>query len=113
MWRRLGQKSDSSIAANKEEVVGHHDPAGCLLHRRGRHVTDCFVVDENGEFALGKAPTTPAAIADGFMNSLATAREQTGLDHGDFLTGLEVIGYGATTVLNAVLAREARAAGPG
>ncbi len=72
----------------------------------GGTFTDCFVVDENGEFALGKAPTTPAEIAEGFLNSMDMARGETGLDSGEFLSGLEVIGYGATTVLNAVLARK-------
>ena len=46
----------------------------------GGTFTDCFVVDENGEFALGKAPTTPAEIAEGFLNSLDMARGETGLD---------------------------------
>ena len=72
----------------------------------GGTFTDCFVVAENGEFALGKSPTTPGAIAEGFMGSLAMAREQAGLTSEEFLGGLEVIGYGATTVLNAVLTRQ-------
>ncbi len=53
----------------------------------GGTFTDCFVVDENGEFALGKAPTTPAEIGEGFQNSLAMAHEETGLDDGEFLSG--------------------------
>ena len=71
----------------------------------GGTFTDCFVVTENGEFALGKAPTTPADIAEGFHAALRMAREHLGLTEQEFLGGLEVIGYGATTVLNALLTR--------
>jgi acetone carboxylase, beta subunit len=71
----------------------------------GGTFTDCFVVTESGEFALGKAPTTPADIASGFQAALLMAREQLGLTEQEFLASLEVIGYGATTVLNALLTR--------
>jgi acetone carboxylase beta subunit len=71
----------------------------------GGTFTDCFVVTENGDFALGKAPTTPADIAEGFHAALRMAREHLGLTEQEFLGGLEVIGYGATTVLNALLTR--------
>ena len=71
----------------------------------GGTFTDCFVVTESGDFALGKAPTTPDGIAEGFLNALAMARENLGLTQEEFLGGLDVIGYGATTVLNAILTR--------
>jgi acetone carboxylase beta subunit len=72
----------------------------------GGTFTDCFVVTESGEFALGKAPTTPDDIASGFLSALDMAREALGLDQKAFLEGLEVIGYGATTVLNSLLTRK-------
>lgn len=71
----------------------------------GGTFTDCFVVTESGEFALGKAPTTPDDIASGFLSALDMAREALGLEQAEFLDGLEVVGYGATTVLNSVLTR--------
>jgi acetone carboxylase beta subunit len=71
----------------------------------GGTFTDCFVVTESGEFALGKSPTTPEDIASGFLSALAMAREALGLEQAEFLEGLEVVGYGATTVLNSVLTR--------
>jgi len=72
----------------------------------GGTFTDCFVVTETGEFALGKAPTTPSDIAEGFHAALRMAREELGLSEQEFVSGLEVIGYGATTVLNALLTRK-------
>jgi acetone carboxylase beta subunit len=71
----------------------------------GGTFTDCFVVTEDGQFALGKAPTTPADIASGFLASLGMARDSLGIAEEEFLSALDVIGYGATTVLNAILTR--------
>jgi N-methylhydantoinase A/oxoprolinase/acetone carboxylase beta subunit len=82
----------------------HSRPVVCYTDVGGTF-TDCFVVTEDGEFALGKAPTTPGDIAEGFLDSLGMARDTLGITERDFLSELEVIGYGATTVLNAVLTR--------
>src|ERR1035437_8682851 len=71
----------------------------------GGTFTDCFVVTDTGEFALGKSPTTPEDIASGFLSALDMAREALSLEQGEFLEGLGGIGYGATTVLNSVLTR--------
>jgi N-methylhydantoinase A len=71
----------------------------------GGTFTDCFVVDEQGRFALGKAPSTPHDIAEGFLAALDRTREQFGIEPQEFLASLDVIGYGATTVLNAVITR--------
>lgn len=77
----------------------------------GGTFTDCFVVTESGEYALGKAPTTPDDIASGFLSALGMARAALGLDQAEFLDGLEVAGYGATTVLNSLLTRRGGAPG--
>lgn len=71
----------------------------------GGTFTDSFVVDENGDFVIGKAPSTPHDIAEGFSASLDTARERLGMEPREFYSALEVIGYGGTTVLNSVLTR--------
>lgn len=71
----------------------------------GGTFTDCFMVTENGEFAQGKAPTTPEDIADGLFSALTIARDQLSLTERELLASLDVIGYGTTTVLNAVLTR--------
>ena len=77
----------------------------------GGTFTDCFVVTESGEYALGKAPTTPDDIASGFIAALDMARDALGLERAEFLDSLEVVGYGATTVLNSLLTR--RGGSPG
>lgn len=71
----------------------------------GGTFTDCFVVDEDGGFVLGKSPSTPDDIAEGFLSAVGQARDALGLENREFLSSLDVIGYGATTVLNAVLTR--------
>lgn len=71
----------------------------------GGTFTDCFVVDEDGNFAVGKAPSTPHDIAEGLLVSLDDARSRLGAPKAGFLSELEVIGYGATVVLNALLTR--------
>ena len=71
----------------------------------GGTFTDCFVVTESGEYALGKAPTTPDDIASGFIAALDMARDASVSSGQEFLDSLEVVGYGATTVLNSLLTR--------
>jgi N-methylhydantoinase A len=82
---------------NNKPVVCYTDVGGTF--------TDCFVVDEDGEFVLGKAPSTPHDIAEGFLSALAQTREELEMTQAEFLGALEVVGYGATTVLNSLLTR--------
>lgn len=86
------------------EGLGGSRPVVCYTDVGGTF-TDCFVVDEQGRFALGKAPSTPHDIAEGFLAALDRTREQFGIEPQEFLASLDVIGYGATTVLNAVITR--------
>jgi acetone carboxylase, beta subunit len=87
----------SSGSAESSPVLCYTDVGGTF--------TDCFVVDQNGDFVLGKAPSTPNAIAEGFMASLKSASDAAGIAPQAFFSSLEVVGYGATTVLNALLTR--------
>jgi N-methylhydantoinase A len=80
------------------------NPALCYTDVGGTF-TDCFVVDADGNFAVGKAPSTPHDIAEGFLASLEDARARLGVSQDRFLPELEVVGYGATVVLNALLTR--------
>jgi acetone carboxylase beta subunit len=91
------------MTTSSRPVVCYSDVGGTF--------TDCFVVTESGEYALGKAPTTPDDIASGFIAALDMAREALGLERAEFLDSLEVVGYGATTVLNSLLTR--RGGSPG
>ena len=85
-------------------AAGARRPILCYTDVGGTF-TDSFVVDDRGDFVVGKAPSTPTDIAQGFFASPDDARSQLGIDREPFYSSLEVIGYGATTVLNAVLTR--------
>lgn len=71
----------------------------------GGTFTDAFVVDDNGDFLIGKAPTTPDDISRGLFAAIEAALDAGSLDRQKSFAELKVIGYGATTVLNALLTR--------
>ena len=68
----------------------------------GGTFTDAFVVDDNGDFLIGKAPTTPEDISRGLFAAIEAALDAGGLDRKKSFEELKVIGYGATTVLNGI-----------
>lgn len=71
----------------------------------GGTFTDTFVVDEKGNFVVAKAPSTPHDIAEGYFDSLGEAAKAIGIPVEGLLRELEILGYGATVVLNTVLTR--------
>lgn len=71
----------------------------------GGTFTDTFVVDEEGNFVVAKAPSTPHDIAEGYFDSLGEAAKEIGIPVEGLLRELEILGYGATVVLNTVLTR--------
>ncbi|MEW6440583.1 MAG: hydantoinase/oxoprolinase family protein [bacterium] len=71
----------------------------------GGTFTDTFIVDSNGDFILGKAPTTPHDVSQGYFRSLRNAIRGHGLELEDLFPQLQVVGYGATTVINTVVTR--------
>jgi acetone carboxylase, beta subunit len=77
----------------------------------GGTFTDAFIVDENGDFVIGKAPTTPDDISRGFFDAIDNAVEAGGLDRERAFSELRIIGYGSTTVLNALLTRRGEKTG--
>jgi N-methylhydantoinase A/oxoprolinase/acetone carboxylase beta subunit len=46
----------------------------------GGTMTDMFIVDRNGNFAVGKASTTPNDEAIGYWDSLSDACSEWGID---------------------------------
>lgn len=77
----------------------------------GGTFTDAFIVDENGDFVIGKAPTTPDDISRGFFDAIDNAFDSGGLDRKQAFSELRIIGYGSTTVLNALLTRRGQKIG--
>jgi acetone carboxylase beta subunit len=70
----------------------------------GGTFTDSFIVDEEGDFVLGKSPTTPHDFSECFFGANKAALKD--MDEREVYSQLKVIGYGATTVINAILTRK-------
>jgi len=81
----------------------------------GGTMTDMMVVDTEGNFAIGKAATTPQDQSLGFWESVADALEHWGIDFNkeakNILPGVEAAVYSGTTMMNAVLTATGRKVG--
>ena len=71
----------------------------------GGTFTDTFIVDESGEFTVAKAPSTAEDIAKGFFDSVGVGAKNLGLSLEELFAELQVVGYGSTVVINAILNR--------
>jgi acetone carboxylase, beta subunit len=71
----------------------------------GGTMTDTFIVDENGDFTVGKAATTPHDESAGFLESADDAISYWGTDARSLFSELEVALYSGTTMLNTLLTR--------
>ena len=77
----------------------------------GGTMTDTFIVDEAGEFTVGKAATTPSDESVGFLASAADAMSYWQTDHRSVYPQLEVALYSGTTMLNTLLTRRGKKVG--
>ncbi|RLG53120.1 MAG: hydantoinase/oxoprolinase family protein [Thermoproteota archaeon] len=81
----------------------------CVASDAGGTMTDMFFVDEEGNFVIGKASTTPRDEFIGFWESMKDAAEQWGIDlekeSQKVLPSVEVISYAGTTMMNVLLTR--------
>lgn len=77
----------------------------------GGTMTDTFVVDDAGSFVVGKAQTTPADEAAGFMDSARDALEQWDTSPEEAFGGIASGIYSGTAMLNRLLSREGRRVG--
>ncbi|HVA80569.1 MAG TPA: hydantoinase/oxoprolinase family protein [Candidatus Binataceae bacterium] len=77
----------------------------------GGTMTDTFIVDETGEFTVGKAATTPHDESVGFLESAADAASYWKTDHSSLYPELEVALYSGTTMLNTLLTRRGKKVG--
>lgn len=84
--------------------MSHAEQVLCYIDVGGTF-TDAFLVDDRGDFVIGKAPTTPADISQGFFAAIEEALDSAGLDREKAFSELKITGYGSTTVLNALLTR--------
>jgi N-methylhydantoinase A/oxoprolinase/acetone carboxylase beta subunit len=77
----------------------------------GGTMTDTFVVDEAGQFVVGKAQTTPADESVGFMASARDALGYWGMEAEQALPGIVSGIYSGTAMLNPLLERKGRRVG--
>jgi acetone carboxylase beta subunit len=81
----------------------------------GGTMTDIFLVDAEGNFAVGKASTTPRDESLGFWESLADAAEYWDIDWQSqarsYLPSTELAIYSGTSMLNVLLTRTGKKLG--
>jgi acetone carboxylase beta subunit len=77
----------------------------------GGTFTDAFIVDTMGNYVQGKSPSTHGDMATGFLAAIDAAAAQWSLTVDQVLPSLQVLGYGSTVVLNAVLTRAGQTPG--
>ncbi len=78
----------------------------------GGTMTDTFIVDEEGNFEVGKAPTTPQDESVGFLESTQDAISYWGdMNLEELFPRLSVVLYSGTTMLNTLLSRRGQKVG--
>lgn len=71
----------------------------------GGTFTDCVVIDERGQVAAGKAPTTPHDFSQGLLMALGEAASKLGASLGDLLREVAFFPHGCTVATNALITR--------
>jgi len=77
----------------------------------GGTMTDTILVDANGHFKIGKAATTPRDESEGFIISASDAADAWGVSLADLFSGIDVVLYSGTGMLNTLLSRTGRRLG--
>ena len=77
----------------------------------GGTMTDTILVDKDGRFKIGKAATTPRNEAEGFLSSAEDAAEAWGISLDELFSGVNVVLYSGTGMLNTLLSRTGRRLG--
>ncbi|RVD55161.1 hydantoinase/oxoprolinase family protein [Mesorhizobium sp. M2D.F.Ca.ET.185.01.1.1] len=77
----------------------------------GGTMTDTILVDQDGHFKIGKSATTPKNEAEGFLASAEDAADAWGISLQDLFSGVNVVLYSGTGMLNTLLSRTGRKLG--
>jgi N-methylhydantoinase A len=77
----------------------------------GGTMTDTILVDADGHFKIGKSATTPKNEAEGFLASAEDAADAWGISLEDLFSGVNVVLYSGTGMLNTLLSRTGRKLG--
>lgn len=81
---------------------GRRVPEICYVDMGGTF-TDAFIVNNDGSYGLGKAPSDPRNIIKALMGSLENGAQSLNMSLEDFLSTARIIGFGATVTINAIL----------
>ena len=77
----------------------------------GGTMTDTIIIDDAGDFVVGKAQTTPHNESDGFLSSVADATRYWGTSTEETLPALISGIYSGTAMINRLLERKGRRVG--
>ena len=77
----------------------------------GGTMTDTFIIDDNGEFVVGKAQTTPGDESVGLLNSAADALIPWSMEVEEAFSKLLTGVYSGTAMLNRLVSRKGRKVG--
>ncbi|PWJ84644.1 acetone carboxylase beta subunit [Pseudaminobacter salicylatoxidans] len=77
----------------------------------GGTMTDTILVDHDGNFKIGKSATTPLDEAEGFLTSAEDAADAWGISLETLFSGVNVVLYSGTGMLNTLLSRTGRKLG--
>ncbi|WP_315927068.1 hydantoinase/oxoprolinase family protein [Mesorhizobium sp. SP-1A] len=77
----------------------------------GGTMTDTILVDSQGHFKIGKSATTPKNEAEGFLASAEDAADAWGISLEALFSGVNVVLYSGTGMLNTLLSRTGRKLG--
>lgn len=77
----------------------------------GGTMTDTILVDQHGHFKIGKSATTPKNEAEGFLASAEDAADAWGISLEALFSGVNVVLYSGTGMLNTLLSRTGRKLG--
>jgi len=77
----------------------------------GGTMTDTILVDQDGHFKIGKSATTPKNEAEGFLASAEDAADAWGISLEALFSGVNVVLYSGTGMLNTLLSRTGRRLG--
>jgi N-methylhydantoinase A/acetone carboxylase beta subunit len=91
------------ISVSAEDSSNHPE---LLALDTGGTMTDSFVVDDEANYTVGKAQSTPHYEAEGVQNSFADAIDYWDLSFEQGADTLEGVVYAGTTMMNRLLERE-------
>src|SRR5699024_9840960 len=77
----------------------------------GGTMADTFIIDDQGNFVVGKAQTTPKNESEGIVKSMDDALDQWDLKIDEVMPDIKTAVYSGTALLNQLVSRKGRRTG--